>query len=97
MTSQVLRKLEAKRLLQRRVDPSDSRAEHLSVTPAGADLARRAITEVERVDAEVLGDAAPALTDVLQRLAAAPRPETLLGYDPSALGQRNDIGREETR
>lgn len=70
MTSQVLRRLEAKGLLQRNVDPHDSRAKQLHVTTAGAELASRAITEVEGVDADVFGDCAPALTDVLQRMSA---------------------------
>jgi len=73
MTSQVVRKLEAKGLLERRVDPHDTRAKQLRVTRAGAKLARRAITEVERVDAEVFGDTTSDLTAVLQRLVDAPR------------------------
>ena len=68
MTSQVLRRLEAKGLLQRHDDPHDSRAKKLTITPAGAALARRAITAVEAADAEVFGDAAAELTRVLQRL-----------------------------
>jgi DNA-binding MarR family transcriptional regulator len=50
MTSQVLRSLEAKGLLEREVDPSDSRARRLRVTPAGARLAPRAVAVVEQVD-----------------------------------------------
>jgi DNA-binding MarR family transcriptional regulator len=50
MTSQVLRKLEAKALLTREVDPADSRARRLRVTDRGARLARRAIAVVEAVD-----------------------------------------------
>jgi DNA-binding MarR family transcriptional regulator len=68
MTSQVLRTLEAKGLLQRHVDPDDNRAKQLHITAVGAKLARRAIAEVERVDAEVFGAAASELTRVLQRL-----------------------------
>lgn len=75
MTSQVLRKLEAKGLLQRSVDPHDSRAKRLRVTPAGAELARQAVTVVERVDAEVFGEDSSALLAVLERLAGAPRLE----------------------
>ncbi|MBL7488535.1 MarR family transcriptional regulator [Frankia sp. AgB1.9] len=52
MTSQVLRKLEAKALLVREVDPTDTRARKLRVTERGADLAQRAIAAVEQVDAE---------------------------------------------
>ncbi|MCS0601334.1 MarR family transcriptional regulator [Streptomyces sp. LP11] len=51
MTSQVLRALEAKGLIEREVDPADSRARRLRVTSAGAELAPRAIAAVEDVDA----------------------------------------------
>jgi DNA-binding MarR family transcriptional regulator len=52
MTSQVLRKLEDKGLLTRETDPADTRAKLLRVTPAGADLTKRAITIVEATDTE---------------------------------------------
>jgi DNA-binding MarR family transcriptional regulator len=52
MTSQVVRKLEDKGLLVRETDPADTRAKLLRVTPAGAELARRAISVVETTDAE---------------------------------------------
>lgn len=52
MTSQVLRKLEEKGLLVREVDPGDTRARRLRLTPQGQELAQRAVTEVERADAE---------------------------------------------
>jgi DNA-binding MarR family transcriptional regulator len=65
MTSQVVRSLERKGLLARAVDPADTRARRLTVTPRGAELAPRAIAAVERVDAEffapVAGGAALAL------------------------------------
>ena len=51
MTSQVLRTLEAKELLSRKVDPADTRARRLRVTDAGAALAARAIESVEAADA----------------------------------------------
>jgi len=72
MTSQVLAKLEAKELLRREVDPGDTRAKLLRVTPAGARLARRAIEVVERADAEFFAPVGnqPALMKALQRLAA---------------------------
>lgn len=72
MTSQVLRTLEGKGLLQRQVDPTDSRARQLRPTAAGAELARRAVAAVETVDAQAFGDAAPDLLDVLRRLPSAP-------------------------
>ncbi|GAA2031649.1 MarR family transcriptional regulator [Catenulispora yoronensis] len=52
MTSQVVRTLEAKGLLVREPDPADSRAKCLRVTPAGAELAPRAMAAVEQADAE---------------------------------------------
>jgi DNA-binding MarR family transcriptional regulator len=52
MTSQVLRTLERNGLVARSVDPADSRARLLTVTARGAELAPRAVTAVEQVDAE---------------------------------------------
>jgi DNA-binding MarR family transcriptional regulator len=52
MTSQVLRKLEAKGLIRREVDSADTRAKRLRVTGRGADLAARAIAAVESADAK---------------------------------------------
>ncbi|MYX98312.1 MarR family transcriptional regulator [Streptomyces sp. SID486] len=51
MTSQVVRALEAKGLIEREVDPADTRARRLRVTDVGAELAPRAIAAVEDVDA----------------------------------------------
>jgi DNA-binding MarR family transcriptional regulator len=51
MTSQVVRKLEAKGLLKRATDPDDTRARRLRITPEGTELALRAIEHVERADA----------------------------------------------
>jgi DNA-binding MarR family transcriptional regulator len=50
MTSQVLRKLEAKALIERPVDPADTRARKLRVTERGARLAQQAIAAVESAD-----------------------------------------------
>jgi DNA-binding MarR family transcriptional regulator len=50
MTSQVVRSLERKGLLERELDPLDTRAKRLRATRAGARLAPRAIEAVERVD-----------------------------------------------
>ncbi|NUR87771.1 MAG: MarR family transcriptional regulator [Nonomuraea sp.] len=52
MTSQVLRKLEEKGLLSREVDPADTRARLLLLTPRGRELAVRAVAAVERADAD---------------------------------------------
>ncbi|UBV41496.1 MarR family transcriptional regulator [Deinococcus taeanensis] len=50
MTSQVLRALEDKGLIERHTDPLDTRAKRLHVTDRGAALAPRAIEVVEQVD-----------------------------------------------
>ncbi|MFF2194171.1 MarR family winged helix-turn-helix transcriptional regulator [Streptomyces sp. NPDC058157] len=73
MTSQVLRALEQKGLVEREVDPADTRAKRLRVTAAGAELAPRAVAAVEEADARFfrtvpLDEAMP----LLRRLA---RPE----------------------
>ncbi|WP_040781470.1 MarR family winged helix-turn-helix transcriptional regulator [Nocardia pneumoniae] len=52
MTSQVLRALAEKRLIERRDHPSDRRAKALVVTAAGVALANRAIVAVEACDQE---------------------------------------------
>ncbi len=73
MTSQVLRTLEDKGLIERHTDAGDSRAKRVRVTARGAELAPRAIAAVERADAEffepVPTDAALAM---LRRLASVP-------------------------
>jgi len=51
MTSQVVRSLERKGLIERAVDESDTRARLLRVTMRGARLAPRAIEVVEAADA----------------------------------------------
>jgi len=68
MTSLVVRKLEAKGLLRREVDPADTRARRLRLTTEGTSLAQRAITAVEQVDAQFFGREAAGITPVLQRL-----------------------------
>jgi DNA-binding MarR family transcriptional regulator len=68
MTSQVLRRLEAKGLLERQVDPDDSRARRLRLTGEGQRLARRAIAAVEETDTRFFGAQAAALTALLQRM-----------------------------
>jgi DNA-binding MarR family transcriptional regulator len=52
MTSQVLRKLEAKGLIERTTDAADTRAKRLRVTSRGAEAAVRALAIVEAADAE---------------------------------------------
>jgi len=71
MTSQVLRALEDKQLLERRPHPTDRRARALVVTAAGSALANRAIGAVEEVDRRFfgpLGDDRVRLTGLLTRL-----------------------------
>jgi DNA-binding MarR family transcriptional regulator len=51
MTSQVLRTLEVKGLIQREVDAADTRAKLIRVTDRGAGLAVRALAAVEAADA----------------------------------------------
>ncbi len=72
MTSQVLRRLEAKGLVRREVDPSDTRARKLTVTRRGAELAERAVTVVEAVDAAFFKNTPDpaALAELLRPLAA---------------------------
>ena len=68
MTSQVVRRLEAKGLLERAVDPGDTRARRLRLTAEGNRLAQRAITAVEQADAQFFGPEATAITALLQRM-----------------------------
>ena len=76
MTSQVLRKLEARALLVRVPDERDTRARRLELTAAGRDVVAGALAVVERVDADyfaAVGDQHDAFLDTLARLAAAGR------------------------
>ena len=52
MTSQVLRALEGRGLLERRPHPSDTRAKALRLTAAGRALTTRAVPAVENADAQ---------------------------------------------
>jgi DNA-binding MarR family transcriptional regulator len=58
MTSEVLRKLEAKGLIVRTVDAADTRAKKLRVTDRGAELAEQSVAAVEAADAAFFGNAA---------------------------------------
>ena len=68
MTSQVVRRLEAKGLLEREVDPADTRARRLRLTAEGTRLAQRAITVVEQADGQFFGTEAAEVTSLLQRM-----------------------------
>jgi DNA-binding MarR family transcriptional regulator len=74
MTSQVLRTLEGKGLIEREVDPADTRAKRLHVTDAGADLAPRAIAAVELADAQFFRPVP--LNDAVAMLSRLAYPET---------------------
>jgi DNA-binding MarR family transcriptional regulator len=67
MTSQVVRRVEAKGLLERAVDPGDSRARRLRLTAQGDRLAQRATTAVGPADAQCFGPEVAAITALLQR------------------------------
>jgi len=69
MTSEVVRRLEAKQLLRRVADPADARSKVIEVTASGADTARRAIEIVEAADAEFFAAAEePRLVALLRSL-----------------------------
>jgi len=78
MTSQLVRKLEAKGLLERTPDERDSRSRRLRTTEAGNRLALRAIEAVERVDARFFAPVArekpetDQLAAMLRRLVEPP-------------------------
>ena len=75
MTSEVLRKLEAKGLIVRTVDAADTRAKKLRVTDRGAQLAGRAVAAVEAADAAFFGNAAdPAAVLAMLRPLATDSP-----------------------
>lgn len=76
MTSQVVRKLEAKGLVRRTSDAQDKRAVRLEATNAGIVLANRAIVAVEAVDDAffgVLQDDMPDFVDMMRELVWTPR------------------------
>jgi DNA-binding MarR family transcriptional regulator len=78
MTSQVVRALEVRGLVQREDDAADRRAKAVSPTPAGISLANQAVVAVEDCDARVfaaLGDAQERFTGDLARLAPYQAPE----------------------
>ena len=74
MTSQVTRKLAARGLLERALDPRDSRARRLHLTAAGRALVARALVDVEAADEEyfaALGRQRDAFVTALGTLEAA--------------------------
>jgi DNA-binding MarR family transcriptional regulator len=84
MTSQVLRKLEGRGLLERVPDPDDTRARRLHLTGTGRDLIGAALADVEREDGDYfapLGDRQESFLEALSTLAV-PRP-TVVGEGSS--------------
>jgi DNA-binding MarR family transcriptional regulator len=73
MTSQVLRSLERKGLIEREIDSADTRARRVRVTKQGARLAPRAIAIVEEVDARFFADVPE--RETLRFLRRLTRPE----------------------
>jgi DNA-binding MarR family transcriptional regulator len=72
MTSQVVRVLERRGLVERRADPADGRVRRLHATRRGRDLARRAIEVVETADAAFFASVdSEALLGTLRGLARA--------------------------
>ena len=74
MTSQVLRTLESRGLVERHAHPQDGRARALAVTDEGRALANRAVADVEACDAEffgALGDQGAGFVRALQKLKAS--------------------------
>jgi DNA-binding MarR family transcriptional regulator len=79
MTSQVVRSLERKGLLERQIDPSDTRARRLRLTRRGARLAPRATAMVQQVDADFFGDIpATEAVSLLGTLARFPEKDSVL-------------------
>ena len=85
MTSQVVRVLERRELLERTLDPIDTRVKRLSATDEGAALARKAVGLIERVDVAAfagvddLPEFVHGLRSIAQRDASGQRIDT----DPS--------------
>ncbi len=72
MTSQVIRKLEARGLLERSAHPDDARARRLHLSEQGRALVARALADVEAADADyfaALEDRRGAFLDALSALA----------------------------
>lgn len=68
MTSQVLRVLAERGLVERLPHPRDPRANFVQVTPAGRDLADRALPIVEQVDRDFFGEFGPDLAASLSAI-----------------------------
>jgi len=67
MTSQVLRRLEQRGLVERHTDDRDTRAKIVCITQRGRSLAVDAIERVETADAEFFSEYPTSLVDALKR------------------------------
>jgi DNA-binding MarR family transcriptional regulator len=95
MTSQVLKALEKRGLVEREVDPADTRARRLRATPRGERLAPRAIAVVEAVDAEFFSELGTAdAIDFLGRLAHVSESG---GGERHRAARDRDLGRATSR
>ncbi len=74
MTSEVVRRLEARCLIERTTDPGDARAKVIRLTPQGLQSVALAIAAVEDADEAFFAPVADGaqLTVLLRRLAAVP-------------------------
>lgn len=70
MTSQVIRKLAARGLLERHLDPADSRAWRLRLTASGRPLLAGALADVEHADSAYFAALGPDRASFLSGLAA---------------------------
>jgi DNA-binding MarR family transcriptional regulator len=96
MTSEVLRKLEAKSLIRREIDPADTRAKKLRVTDRGAEIAEQAVAAVEKADAaffEEIPDTT-ALLATLRPLAGRGTRKKPASTDPSGPRQPPNAERQ---
>ncbi len=76
MTSQVVRTLEGKGLLQRLAHPSDRRAVSLELTSKGSRTLSKALEAVGSIDARFFDPVDPgSLVEALEALVPAPPPE----------------------
>ena len=86
MTSQVIRKLEARGLLERAIDPLDARTRRLQMTARACAVVATAVADVEAADDDyfaAIGDGRDAFLDALCRLDAADRTAgTVVLVDP---------------
>jgi DNA-binding MarR family transcriptional regulator len=70
MTSQVIRRLEARGVLKRAVDRADGRARRLRLTAGGRALVARALADVEAADDDYFAALGNRRSDFLKALAA---------------------------